>query len=94
MGLFLKKIHLLRWLELSFSSKLDWGSYIVSIAKTAFKKIGAFICSMKFLSAKVALYLAWTTVLVSGLVPLAATWMLDKLQKWYVSLLVLHVMSF
>ena len=44
-------------LGLTFSSKLDWGSYIISIAKTASKKIGALICSMKFLSPEVALYL-------------------------------------
>ena len=43
--------------ELTFSSKLDWGSYIISIAKTASKKIGALICSMKFLFPEVALYL-------------------------------------
>ena len=43
--------------ELTFSSKLDWGSYIISIAKTASKKIGALIRSMKFLSPEVALYL-------------------------------------
>ena len=40
-------------LELSFSSKLDWGSYIISIAKTVM--IGALIGSMKFLSSVVAL---------------------------------------
>ena len=39
-----------KMLALTFSSKLDWASYIVSIAKTASKKIGALICSMKFLS--------------------------------------------
>ena len=44
-------------LGLTFSSKLDWGSYILSIAETAPKKIGALICSMKFLSPEVALYL-------------------------------------
>ena len=44
-------------LGLSFSSKLDWGSYIISIAKKASKKIGALICSMKFLSPEVAQYL-------------------------------------
>ena len=43
--------------SLTFSSKLDWGSYIISIGKTASKKIGALICSMKFLSPEVALYL-------------------------------------
>ena len=37
-------------LGLTFSSKLDWDSYITSIAKTASKKIGVLIRSMKFLS--------------------------------------------
>ena len=32
-------------LGLTFSSKLDWGSYIISIAKTASKRIGALIRS-------------------------------------------------
>ena len=44
-------------LELTFFSKLDWGSYIVSIAKTTSKKIGALIHSMKFLSPEVVQYL-------------------------------------
>ena len=35
---------------LSFSSKLDWDSYIVFITKTATKKIGALILSIKCLS--------------------------------------------
>ena len=43
-------------------SKLDWGSYIISIAKTAFKKIGALIRFMKFLSPEVALYLYKSTI--------------------------------
>ena len=38
-----------RMLGLTFSSKLDWGSYIISIAKTAPKKIGALILYMNFL---------------------------------------------
>ena len=42
-------------LGLTFSSKLDWGPCIVSIAKTASKKIGALIHSMKFLTPEVAL---------------------------------------
>ena len=45
----------------SFSSELSW-VYIVSIAKTAFKKIGALIRSMKFLSPEVALYLCKSTI--------------------------------
>ena len=49
-------------LGLTLSYKLDWGSYILSIAKTASKKIGALICSMKFLSPEVALYLYKSTI--------------------------------
>ena len=48
-------------LGLTFSSKLDWGTNIVSIAKTASKKIGALIRSMKFFSPEVALYLYKST---------------------------------
>ena len=44
-------------LGLTFSSKLDWGSYIIFIVKTASKKIEALIHSMKFLSPEFALYL-------------------------------------
>ena len=49
-------------LRLTFSSKLDLGSYIISIAKTASKKIGALICSIKFLSPEVDLYLYQSTI--------------------------------
>ena len=45
-------------LELIFSSKLDWGSYIISIAKTASRKIGTLMRSMKFLSPEVFLYIS------------------------------------
>ena len=51
-----------KMLVLTFSSKLDWGSYIISIAKTASKKIGALIRSMKLLSPEVALYLYKSTI--------------------------------
>ena len=51
-----------KMLGLTFSSKLDWGSYIVSIAKTVSKKIGALICSMKFLPPEVALHLYKSTI--------------------------------
>ena len=49
-------------LGLTFSSKLDWHSYIVSIAETASKKIGALIHSINFLSPEVALYLYKSTM--------------------------------
>ena len=68
-------------LRLTFSSKLNWGSYIISIAKTASTKIGALICSMKFLSPEIAFYLCKSTIcpcieycchVWAG--PLVATW--------------------
>ena len=76
-------------LGLPFSSKLQWGSYIISIGKTASKKIGALIRSMKFLFPEVALYLykspmppcmeycchVWTSA------PSCYLELLDKLQK-------------
>ena len=49
-------------LGLSLSSKLDSGSYIISIAKTAFKRIGALIRPMKFLFPEVALNLYKSTI--------------------------------
>ena len=51
-----------KMLGLTFSSKLDWGSYIISITKTASKKIGASVHSMKLLSPVVALYLYRSTI--------------------------------
>ena len=44
-------------LWLTFSFKIDRGSYIFSIAKTGSQKIGVLICSMKFLSPDVVPYL-------------------------------------
>ena len=58
----LKEKSSFKMLGLTFASKLDWGSYIISIAKTASKKIGALIRSMKFLSPKVTLYLYKSTI--------------------------------
>ena len=46
-----------KMLGLTFFSKLDWGSYILYIVKTASKKVGVLIRSMNFLSPEVALYL-------------------------------------
>ena len=51
-----------KMLWLTFTSKLDWGFYIFSVAKTVSKKIGALIGSMKFLSPEVALYLYKSTI--------------------------------
>ena len=89
-----------KMLGLTFSSKLDWGSYIVSIAKTASKKIGALIRSMKFLSPEVAQYLYKSTIRPCmeycchfwADAPSCYLELLDKLQKRYVGLLVLHLL--
>ena len=78
-----------RMVRLTFSSKLYWGSYIISIAKTASKKIGALIRSMKFLSPEVALYLYKSTIRpcmdycchVWDGAPSCYLELLDKLQK-------------
>ena len=51
-----------KMLGLSFSYKLNWGSYIISITKTVSKKIGAFIRPMKLLSPEVALYVYKSTI--------------------------------
>ena len=79
-----------KMLGLTLSSKLNWGSYIVSITKTASKKIGALIRSMKFLSPEVALYLYKSTIQpcieycchVWAGAPSCFLELLDKLQKW------------
>ena len=47
---------------LTFSSKLDWGSYIISFAKSATIKVEALIFYMRFLSPEVSLYLYKSTV--------------------------------
>ena len=77
------------------SSKLDWGSYIISIAKTASKKIGVLIRSMKFLSPEVALHLyhlpmygiqlshlSWCPYLLLGIAGLLVLHLLHLLNPW------------
>ena len=46
-----------KMLGLTFSSELDWSFYIISIATIVLKKTKTLICSMKFPSPEVALYL-------------------------------------
>ena len=78
-----------KMLGLTFSSKVDWGSYIISITKTASKKIGALIHSLKFVSPEVALYLYKSTIhpcmeYCCHVWACAHSWyleLLDKLQK-------------
>ena len=87
-------------LGLTFCSKLDWVSYIISIAKTASKKIGALIRSMKFLSPEVALYLYKSTIRpymeycchVWAGVPSCYLELLEKLKNEYAGLFALYLL--
>ena len=76
-------------LGLSYSSKWDCGSYIISVAKTASKKIGSLIRSMTFLSPEIALCICKSTIRPSleycchvwAGAPSCYVELLDKLQK-------------
>ena len=78
-----------KMLGLTFSSKLDWGTYIISFAKSASEKIGSLILPMKFFSPGVALYLCKFTIQpcmeyychVWAGAPSCYLKLLDKLQK-------------
>ena len=80
-----------KMLGLTFCSKLDWGCYIISIVKTASKKIAALICFMKFfflrllcISTSLSYTHVWNTVVMSRLALLLFCYLelLEKLQKW------------
>ena len=73
-GSFLEEKPSFKMLGSTFSSKLDWGSYIISIAKTASKKIGASVCSMRLLCISISLPYnhAWNTLVMSELVLVVA----------------------
>ena len=79
-----------KMLGLTFSSKLDWSSNIISIAKAASNKIGDLIRSMKFLSPEAALYFYKSTIRpcmeycchIWGGAPSYYLELLDRLQKW------------
>ena len=78
-----------RMLALIYFSKWDWGYYIICVAKSSSKKIGALIRSVKFLSPEVALYLYKSTIRpcmeycchVWAGAPSCYLELLDKLQK-------------
>ena len=80
-GSFLEEKSPFKMLGLTFSTKLDCGSYIISIAKTASQKIGALIRSMNFFFVLRLLFISvnlpythiWNTAVMSRLVPLIAT---------------------
>ena len=53
-GSLLEKKSYIKMLGFNYFSKLNKGSYIISVAKTTSKKTGALICSMESLSNEVA----------------------------------------
>ena len=68
-----------KMLGLTFSSKLDWGSNIIPIAKSVSNKIGAFYSFYELLrllciSINLPYTHLWNAPVTSGLVPLIATW--------------------
>ena len=88
-GLFLVEKSYFKILRLSFSSKLDCGSYIISIVKTVSNKIGTLIRSMKFCPPEVSLCL-FKSIIRLWMEYFCHIWpdaprcfleMLDKLQK-------------
>ena len=89
-----------KMLGLTFSSKLNWGSYIMSITKTASKKTGALIHSMTFLSPEVALYLYKSTICpcmeycchIWAGAPSCYLELLESYKNGYVGLLVLNLL--
>ena len=99
-GSVLNKKWSFKMLGLNFPSKLDLGSYIISNAKTASKKIGTLIRSLKFLSPKVALYLYKSNKFpcieyrchVWAGAPKCFLELLDKLKNEYAGLLDLHLL--
>ena len=95
---FMSQNHIFKMLGLSFSSKLDWGSYIISISKIVSSEIGALIRSMNFLSPGVDLYF-YKSIIRSCMKYYYHVWtgapsyyleILDKLKNGYERLLVLH----
>ena len=89
-----------KMLRLTFSSKFDWGSYIISFDKTTSKKIGALIRSISFfllrlfcISVNLPYHHTWNTVVMSGLLLLVATWNCwISYKNGYARLLVLHLL--
>ena len=101
-GFVLEEKSSFKMMGLTFSSKFEWGSCIISFAKTASKKIGTLIRSMKFLSPEVPLYLYKSTIRpcmeycchVWAGAPSCYLELLDKLQKRICRTAVLHLLPF
>ena len=91
-----------KMLELTFSSKLDWGSYIAYIDKVPPRKLepwfvlwSFFLLRLLCISINLPYAHVWNTVVMSGLVLLVATWNCwISYKNRYTGLLVLHLLPF
>ena len=89
----LHKMSSLKMLVLFLYSKQDWGSYIISIAKTVFQKIGALIrvLSSDVSPSDVPPSLTWNNLVIFALVFPTTTW-LCWIKNIIRRLLVLHLL--
>ena len=100
-GSVLEKKSSSKMLEMIFSSKLDWCFYIISIAKTASKKLEPWFVlrsfiplRLLFISINLPYCHAWNTAVMTELVLLAATRdCYISYKNGYAGLLVLHLLS-
>ena len=67
-----------KMLGLTLSSKFDWGSYIVSIAKTVSKNVGALSCYMCLYKSTIHLWMEYCCHIWAG-APSCYLEFLDKL---------------
>ena len=77
----IEEILFFEMLQMTFSSTLDYGCYIISVAKTASKKIGTltvlwslFLLRLLRISTNLPYSEVWNTVAMSGLMLLVAMW--------------------
>ena len=67
-----------KMMGLTFSSKLNWSSYIIPIAKTSLKPLfvlwSFFLLRLISVSINLPYTHVWSTVVMSGLMPLVTTW--------------------
>ena len=69
-----------KMLGLTLSSKFDWGSYIVSIAKTVSKNVGALSCYMCLYKSTIHLWMEYCCHVWAG-APSCYLELVGKLQK-------------
>ena len=94
-GSVLEKKLSLKMLGLTFFSKLDWVSYIISIGKMEpwFVLESFFLLRLLYIIINLLYGHAWDTVFMSGMMHLAVTWNYwISYQNWYTGLLISHML--